>query len=180
MLRVNIVEEELFDEATSKFTEKVSQSIDFEHSLVSVSKWESKFEKPFLADTKKTDEEVIEYIKMMVVTPNLSDNVLTLLSNDNLIQINEYIESKQTATTFNELQTARGNSEIITSELIYYWMVAFKIPFECENWHLSRLFSLVRICGIKSEKPKKVSAHEVAERNRALNEQRKAQLKTSG
>jgi hypothetical protein len=98
----------------------------------------------------------------------------------NLDEINAYIEAKHTATTFSQMPAKTGRGEIITSELLYYWMIAFNIPFECQHWHLNRLFSLIRICSIKNQPQKKMSRSEIAARNRELNAQRKAQLGTRG
>ena len=145
-----------------------------------MSKWESKFEKPFLGKAEKTTDETVEYIKCMVVTPNFDYNILNYLSNSNLHEINKYIDSKQTATTFNQIADKKNNAEVVTSELIYYWMIAFNIPFSCENWHLNRLLTLVRICNVKNSKPKKMSRTELAQRNAMLNAERRARLNSSG
>jgi hypothetical protein len=145
-----------------------------------VSKWESKFEKPFLADNDKSNEEIFEYIKFMIINDNYSNDALERLTPSNITQINEYINSKQSATTFGSMPDKKVRGETITSELVYYWMVAFNIPFECQYWHLNRLFSLVRICNIKNGKPQKLSRSELAQRNKELNEQRRKELGTSG
>ena len=183
MITITILGEELWDESTETFLNDKSGEVvlQFEHSLVSLSKWESKFEKAFLGKETKTTDEVIGYIEAMLLTPNIPLNVLTRLTQAHISEINAYIDSKQSATTFGEMpRQQRGRGETITSELIYYWMVAFQIPFECEHWHLNRLFALVRICNVKNAKPDKVSRHEAAQRNRELNEQRKAQFGTTG
>jgi hypothetical protein len=116
----------------------------------------------------------------MIITADYPPEVLSRFSQDNFLKINEYIDSKQSATTFGEMPKYTGRRETITSELIYYWMVAFNIPFECEMWHLNRLFSLIRICNVKQSKPKKMSRSELAQRNRDLNAQRRARLGSSG
>lgn len=180
MLRIIVPGTELFDQETSTFTTIGDRLIELEHSLLSLSKWESKFQKPFLSSTAKTTEEVFEYIKFMILTDPIPDEVFTNLTETNLEAIQEYIESKQSATTFREMKQSRGRSETITSELIYYWMVTYQIPFECEAWHLNRLFSLIRICGIKNSKPKKMSQTELREYNRKLNSERRSALGSSG
>jgi hypothetical protein len=180
MLVLSIPTTELFDEETSTFEFVGSLDLKLEHSLVSLSKWESKFKKPFLSSSEKTDEETTAYIEAMIISPDYPNNVLALLTPEHFASINSYIESTESATTFGEMPKTRGRGEVITAELIYYWMVAFNIPFECEYWHLNRLFALVRICNIKNSKPGKMSRSEVARRNRDLNEQRKAALNTSG
>jgi hypothetical protein len=180
MLRIVIPGAEYFNEATSEFEEVSDFELELEHSLVSLSKWESKFQKPFLNSNDKTPEEIMGYVEAMILTPSYPKDIFTRFSNENINQINDYIESKESATTFGSMPDRKGRGEIITSELIYYWMVAFTIPFECEHWHLNRLFALIRICNIKSSKPKKMSRGEIAQRNRELNAQRRAKYGTSG
>jgi len=181
MLKLTISGEELFDNKTQTFSSSFeSFDLELEHSLLSLSKWESYFERPFLSANDKTDEEVMFYVKCMIITPDVEDNVVDKFSLQNIEDANTYINSNQSATTFGDLPERKGRGETITAELIYYWLVAFTIPFECENWHLNRLFSLIKICNIKNAKPDKKSKAEVAQRNRDLNEQRKAQLGTTG
>lgn len=180
MLKLIIKGDEVYDEATNRFGTVNDTILELEHSLLSVSKWESKFEKPFLANTEKTVDEIMDYIRFMIITPDVSPNIVQNFSQENFEQVNAYINSKQSATTFGQMPDRRGPGETITSELVYYWMVQFNIPFECEQWHLNRLFSLIQICNIKQSKPKKMSKGDIARRNRELNEQRRAQLGTSG
>lgn len=182
MLTIKIHGEELFDEETNQFITIDEATIHLEHSLVSLSKWESKYKKPFLSSTEKTEEEVYDYIRCMVVSPEGALDGEIILSNENLERIQKHIGDTRSATTFNELpqQSGAGRRETITSELIYYWMVAFNVPIECETWHLNRLFSLLKICNIKNSKGKKIPKNEIARRNRELNEKRKAELNTRG
>ena len=180
MFTIFIPGEETYNEETMEFSEDVGFTLELEHSLVSLSKWESKFEKPFLGKEEKTPDELIWYVKAMILNPNYPEDVIQRLTFKNLGEINDYIESKQSATTFGQMPERKGRGEIITSELIYYWLVVFNIPFECETWHLNRLFSLIRICNIKQQKPKKLNKNEIAQRNRELNAQRRAQYGTSG
>lgn len=180
MLKLIINQQDYYDELTSEFVKLEGHTIELEHSLLSLSKWESIYQVPFLGPETKTSEQIMTYIKCMILTPNVDESIFQHFTQEDLDKIDKYINSKESATTFGIMPQQKGPGEVITSELIYYWMVAFNIPFEYEKWHINRLFSLVRICNIKNSKPKKMSRHEIAEQNRALNEQRKKQLNTTG
>lgn len=179
MLTIIVPGIEMFDDEKQEFVTQDGIALDLEHSLVSLSKWESKYEKPFLGKDKTT-EEVLEYIKIMTLTPNIEDTIYEHLSPHNLEDINAYIDAKMTATWFSEAPGAPQTRDVITAELIYYWMITFQIPWECQYWHLNRLFTLIRVCNIKQSKPKKMSRAELAARNRELNVQRRAQLGSKG
>lgn len=181
MLTITVPGPEAFDEGTQEFITQGDVVLELEHSLLSLSKWESQHEKAFLAKDDKTTDEIIDYVKAMVLTPDVSEDVFSRLSKENFESINAYINAKMTATWFSDAAPEpKRASETITAELIYYWMTVFSIPFECEAWHLNRLFTLIRICNIKQAKPKKMSRAEIAARNRELNAQRRAQLGTKG
>lgn len=180
MLTITVGGTESFDEGRQKFVISGGRSLELEHSLVSLSKWESKYEKPFLGKEKKSPEEVFFYIQCMEMTGEVPEEVFHELSESNFKEVNAYIDAKMTATWFSDQPGAPKTREVITAELIYYWMTVFQIPFECETWHLNRLFTLIRICNVKQAKPKKMSRSELAARNRELNAQRKAQLGTTG
>lgn len=180
MLRLTIIGDEIWDEETNTFDSFNDVVLDLEHSLISLSKWESKYQKPFLSNESKTSEEIFAYLQDMIITPDADPDALYRCSQADIKRIQEYIDSSQSATTFGMMPERRGPGEVITSELIYYWMVAFTIPFECERWHLNRLFSLIRICNIKNSKPRKMSRNEIAQRNRELNAQRRKELGTTG
>ena len=180
MLELVIPGEEFYNEKTEEFVDTETTTLRLEHSLLSLSKWESFFGKAFLSQTDKTDAEVLAYVKYMVLDENVSDEIFLRLSPANYAEIRDYIQSPQSATVFRDAPSRGGSRETITSELIYYWMVAMNIPFECQTWHLNRLFALIKICNVKNSKQKKMPRHDVAAKNRELNARRRAELNTSG
>ena len=180
MLRITIPAIELWDENKEEFINTKEQTLQLEHSLVSLSKWESKWNKPFLSKDTKTEEEELDYIKCMTITQNVDPNVYKFIPLNVREEIKEYINAPMSATWFSEDKNTKSSSEQITSELIYYWMVAQKIPFECEKWHLNRLITLIKICNIKSQPPKKMGKKAIMSRNAALNAARRKQLNTKG
>lgn len=180
MLQITIPAAEQWDESKQEFVYTKERRLQLEHSLISLSKWESKWCKPFLSRTDKTLEETIDYVRCMTLTPNVDPDIYRCLTNDNIREINDYIDAPMTATFFSEDQTSGSNREIVTSELIYYWMISQNIPFECQKWHLNRLLTLIRVCNVKNAPPKKMSAQEIMRRNAAINEARKKQLNTKG
>lgn len=180
MLQITIPATELFDDSKQEFVYTKEQTLKLEHSLVSLSKWESRWQKPFLTKEERTIEETIDYIKCMTITQNVDPDIYNYITNDNVRKVNAYIDAPMTATTFSNNGKGRPNREQITSELIYYWMISLNIPFECQKWHLNRLLTLIRVCNIKNQPSKKMSKGEIMSRNRALNEARKKQLNTKG
>lgn len=181
MLTINVEEKTLYDESTNTFIEVKKQTLQLEHSLISLSKWESKWCTPFLTKKEKTYEETIDYIKCMTLTQNVDPYVYYCLTAANIKEINDYISAPMTATTFYEGPGAnKGKPEIVTAELIYYWMIALQIPVEFQKWHLNRLLTLIRVCNIKNTPPKKRNQREIASSYKALNEARKKQFNTKG
>ncbi len=173
---------EKFNEATSEFISITTkpQTLQLEHSLVSLSKWEAKWHKPFLSKEKKTAEESIDYVRCMTLTQNVDPNVYKALTPQLLAEVSAYIDASMTATTFPKHGNRPPNREIITSEIIYYWMVSYQIPFECQKWHLSRLLTLINVCNAKNAPQKKMSCQEIMARNRALNAARRKRFNTRG
>ncbi|UNI72534.1 MAG: hypothetical protein [Chaetfec virus UA24_144] len=183
MLTISIPKKEFFNEETMEFVVVKEQEIKLEHSLLSVSKWESKWHKPFLGqgdDAVKTDEELLDYIRCMTVTSKVDPIVYFAIPALEIDRINDYISDPMTATWFSKDARGGYSREIITAELIYYWMIALNIPFECEKWHLNRLLTLIQVCNIKNQPPKSMKKNEVYQRNRDLNAQRRKQLGTTG
>lgn len=180
MLQIKIKGRELFDESKNEFIDVKDQTLQLEHSLVSISKWESKWHKPFLSKDPRTMEESLDYIRCMTINKNVDPLIYQYcIDPKTMAEINAYIDDPSTATWFNDKDQHKSR-EIITSELIYYSMTALNIPFECEKWHLNRLLTLIRVCSIKSQPQKKMSKRDVMSRNRSLNAMRRARSGSKG
>lgn len=181
MLNITIPETQLYDEVSNSFIHIKQQTLTLEHSLVSLSKWESKWHKAFLTNKEKTIEEELDYIKCMTLTQNVKPETYLGITNENRKQISEYIDNPMSAIYFSQDRNrGRMGGEQITAELVYYWMIESGIPFECQKWHLNRLLTLIRVCNLKRQPPKKMSRSELISRNRALNEARRKQYNTKG
>jgi hypothetical protein len=180
VLTIHVPLKEAYNEETQKFVLTQTFTMHLEHSLVSLSKWESEFERPFLGDGKKSAEELLWYIQAMTLTPNVPPEIFDRLSEENIEEINAYLARKMTATTVNDQQHRGPQREKITAELIYYWMIALNIPFECQYWHINKLMMLIRVCNHKNNPPKTMTRRELINRNRQLNAQRRAQYGTTG
>ena len=179
MLRIYVPSGELYDERTERFITVNGRELQLEHSLVSVSKWESKWKKPFLGMTAKSREETIDYVRCMTISQNVDPNVFVGLTDANIEAVNKYIDDPMTATTFKNNQK-RPNRQIITSEIIYYWMISLGIPMECQKWHLNRLLTLIRVCDEKNQPGKKKNRNQIMAENRALNQMRRARTGSRG
>lgn len=174
MLKVLVPATELWDERNQEFIYTKDTVLTLEHSLLSISKWESKWHKPYLTLEKKTFPQTMDYIKCMTLTPNVDPMVYNCLTKDNHREINEYINDTMTAAWFKDSQQKHGGSgEQVTSDLIYYWMVHYNIPFECEKWHLNRLMTLIKICTIKESPSKKMSKKDTLSQYAAINAARR-------
>ena len=181
MLTINIpISSEGWDEVKQEFVDPKTQTLQLEHSLVSLSKWESKWQKPFYSKKEISDEETLDYIKCMTLNKNVDPDVYNHLTPENVKAVTDYIANPMTATTFGGNDKGQSNREVITSELIYYWMIASNIPFECQKWHLNRLITLIRVCSIKNTPPKKRSKRDIMSHNAALNASRRQQMNTKG
>ena len=182
MIKITVPEFEVYNSKTNEFTTIPPTDLYLEHSLIAISKWESLWNRSFLDDSKdKTAEEVLDYIRCMTIN-HAESIVYQGLTIENYNTINAYINAPMTATNIFNFSNNTGSHsrDIITSELIYFWMISFNIPMECEKWHINRLITLIRICQIKNEPEKKLSTSEVMARNRALNEARRAKLNSKG
>lgn len=180
MLQITVPALEGWDESKQEFVEYKAQTLQLEHSLIALSKWESKWHKPFLVKEQKTRDETLDYIKCMTITQNVDPDVYNRLTQKNIDDINAYIDNPMTATTFSEEQNGKPSREIITSELIYYWMITQNIPVEFQKWHLNRLITLIKVCSVKNSPPKKHSKKELLSRNAALNAERRKRLNSKG
>lgn len=179
MLKITIPAIETYDEISNEFITTKEQTLQLEHSLVSLSKWESKWLKPFLSKTERTREETIDYIRCMTITQNVSPSVYRFVPDSVIKQVTDYIDAPMTATKINNMNR-KPSREIITAEIIYYSMIALNIPFECQKWHLNRLMTLIDVCSIKNGPQKKMSRSEILSQNKALNAARHQALRTKG
>ena len=179
MLTITIPSYELFNDVTQEFISENERVIQLEHSLLSISEWESRWNKPFLSNMEKTSNEILDYVRCMTLTEGVPETAYLYIDNEQYKLINDYIAAPMTATTISE-PPGKVSREIMTSELLYYYMIAANIPFECERWHLNRLLTLIRICSIKSQPEKKRPMNEVMKSNAALNAARKKQFNTKG
>lgn len=182
MLKIRIPQTELWDEVHEEFLYVKEQTLTLEHSLVSISKWEARWQKPFISSEKKTMEETLDYVRCMTLTQNIDPLVYSCLSDTHLATINTYIEAPMTATWFTENKNVvKGrSSQQVTSELIYYWMVSYQIPFECQKWHLNRLLTLIRVCNEENKPKKKKSQREIMKSNAELNAARRKKYHSRG
>lgn len=180
MLEIYIDGNELYDESKNEFVEVKPQTLKLEHSLLSISKWESKWHKVFLdqSENAKTEEEILDYVRCMTIN-NVDPYAYYFLSQDDIDKIYKYIEDPMTATIVKDVGGKRSN-EKVTSEVIYYWMVSLQIPFECEKWHLNRLLTLIKICNVKNQPSKKMTRRQILEQNRAINAARLRKFHTKG
>lgn len=179
MLTLNIQGREGFNEITNEFINVKNRTIQLEHSLVSISKWESKWKKPFLSKQEMSSEEFIDYIRCMTITQNVDDEIYYCLTNKDIKAIHDYMNDTMTATTIKN-NNKKSSNEIITSEIVYYWMISLGIPLECQKWHFNRLLTLINVCSVKESPSRKMSKRDTLASYKALNASRKASLHTRG
>lgn len=180
MLQITVPGAEQYDPVQNLFFTTKETTLVLEHSLLSVSKWESKWKKPFLNMRQFTPEQLLDYVRCMTITQNVDPKVYQALTKDNLSDILKYMEDPMTATTVNDKNMRGGRGKVVTSELIYYWMTALNIPFECQKWHLNRLMMLIRVASIEQQPPKQMSKRDIMSQNKALNAARRAKHGSRG
>lgn len=180
MLQISIGQDEYFDENEQRFIKIKPVTVRLEHSLKSLSKWESKWKKPFLSKKGITKEESIDYIRCMETTGLVDPKIFDYITSEQQSQIDDYINDKMTATIVNHKGPQKPSREIITAEIIYFWMIQHGIPFECEKWHLNKLLMLIEVCNVKGGPNKKMSMKDQMAEQRALNAARRAKHKTKG
>lgn len=182
MLELTIPQQEYFLNTTNEFIIVKECKLQLEHSLISISKWEANWNRPFLSKGPSNSKETLDYIKCMTINSNIDPIIYNGITNAHIDMVNEYIEKPMTATWFSEdkKKSSPINREIITSELIYYWMIAMNIPIECQKWHINRLLTLIRVCDIKNRPAKKMSRNDIYKRQRELNASRRNKLKSKG
>ena len=172
MLEITIVKPEEYDEKNDLFIKPKVYVLKLEHSLVSLSKWESKWCKPFLTKKPKSAKEWRDYVRCMTTTQNVDPEAYRYLTDDHFKQIDEYMNAPMTATTLPK-DNRSPNRETVTAELIYYWMITFHIPTEYQKWHLNRLLTLINVCSFKNNPPKKKTQSELLAHHRAVNASRR-------
>lgn len=180
MLKIIVKGKELFDERTNEFISTNDTVLQLEHSLISLSKWESKWHKPFLNNSDKTEEEMIDYIRCMTITQNVDPGVYYGLSQKNIMEIKNYMDDPMTATWFSDKSNPKSKQKAVTSELIYYWMITLGVPISMEKWHLNRLLTLIRVCNIENSPKKKMKHNDVLRQNSSLNQIRRQMMNSSG
>lgn len=186
MLKIEIPSVEYLNPDTYEFHKISGRTIQLEHSLISLSKWESRWKKAFLKkDPERTAEQTIDYVRCMTLTQNVDPEIYSNINSELMDQINAYINDPMTATHFNKMEQSETkiNRDTVTSELIYYWMVALQIPFECQKWHLNRLLTLIEVCNVKNTPPQKLTpSQRKAQRSNwaALNASRRAKTHSKG
>jgi hypothetical protein len=169
-----------FNEINNEVITIEEQVLTLEHSLFALAQWESKWKKPFLGEENKTMAECIDYVRCMCITPDVHPLVFCGITPAIFEEIDAYIKAQMTATWFRNDKTGKKNHDVITAEIVYYWMVSLHIPFECQMWHLNRLLALIRVCDEKNGPQKKMNRKDVYNRNRALNAERRKRLNSKG
>lgn len=175
MLKIRVPGGAFYDEVNNKFIDIPPTVLQLENSLLSIRRWESKWNRSWFDDGPKNDKERMDYIRCMVVTPNVNPYVFEIMPDDVKRQIEAYKVSPMTATTFGkDNNLKKPKQKFLTAEIVYWWMTEYNIPFECEKWHINQLLTLIRVCSEKKNPPKKMTPKEAREHHRAVNAKRRA------
>lgn len=177
MLQILVPGRDFFDEKTGCFGLTHDTTLQLEHSLLSISKWEARWHKPYLSDEPKTREECVDYIRCMTINSGVDPMIYNLLDDAFFRKVNDYIDEPMTATWFGKDDKPKTNPGVVTAEIIYYWMISMNIPFECQKWHINRLMTLIRVCGEKNAPKKKMSKEDLYAHHRKLNALHKSKHK---
>lgn len=182
MKEITIPSSQWLNDDTNEIITVEETTIQLEHSLISLKKWEEKWHKPFLKKEEKTIEEILDYIRCMTINRNVDPEIYKYIPPNLVKEIIEYIKDPMTATTFNDalIGAQKSQNEIITAEIIYYWMVTYQVPVEFQKWHLNQLLTLIKVISIKNAPKKKMSAKEAAQQRAALNAARRAKYHSKG
>lgn len=180
MLHLSIPGREFYNEKTNEFITVKPTELVLEHSLVSISKWESKWHIAFFEENNKSDDQIKDYIRCMTLTQNVDPMIYSCLTDEHIGKVMDYLNDPMTATTFSNVEQRRGPTKKITNEEIYYSMITLNIPMECQKWHINRLLTLIKVCSLKSAPQKKMSRSEILKNNKALNQARRAKLHSRG
>ena len=180
MLKLDLVGEELFNEDTWEYISVEPVTVRLEHSLLAISRWESKYHKPFMSTPEKTLDELAYYVRCMTLTDDLLDDEIAMRivsSQDTLRQVKIYLDDPATATVVKADPGAKKSSKFVTSELIYYWMAAHRIPFTTDRWNINRLLKLIEVCNAESQPSKKMSYEDKMRNHKSINAARRAKRK---
>ncbi len=180
MLSITVKGTEFFDEKSGEFHTTKDQVLNLEHSLISLSKWEGKYHKPFIGKGPENEEEMLDYVRCMTITQNVEPYVYRNLSSDNIMDIKKYMEDPMTATWFSDKRNPKTRQKTVTAELIYYWMFRLNIPIQFEKWHLNRLLTLIRLCNLEDAPKKKMKPKDIYKQNAELNRMRREQTHSNG
>lgn len=183
ILHITIPGKENWDSVKEEFIYEEDAELYLQHSLVTVAEWEARWKISFLDTDNKTPEQITDYIKIMTINQNeVDDSVYKRLTKENLDEINRYLKDEMSATTITDHGTpeSNGRNEIITAEIVYYWMFSHNVPVEFENWHFNRLITLLKTCNIKSNPDNKMTKQETAKMYAEMNKARRQKYNSKG
>lgn len=187
MIEITIPKGQIVDDETGNvYRAEKDWTLVLEHSLISVQKWEAKWHVAFLNRGTRTFEQTIDYLRCMTLTPNVPEEIYYCIPEKEMKKVLDYVDDPMTATRVNDdSESQRGfgrkiGREVVTAEVIYYWMISLNIPAEYKKWHLNQLLTLIRVINAKNQPKKKRRMKDVLEEYRAINEANKARFHTEG